>query len=116
MLHGHRVLRSAIKPGGVLYAGVQDDGKLVGLALREQEVSAAVLAGMAAEVGATSQLLQQLPVGQHRAALYVRVRRASVDHLICTDLCVAGRTPSSLFPSLRCIALPLAVGDFDVSF
>lgn len=70
--------------------GVQDDGKLVGLAAREQEISAAVLAGMAAEVGATSQLLQQLPVGLHRAALYVRVRRASVDHLICSDLCVAG--------------------------
>ncbi|KAK9837788.1 hypothetical protein WJX74_005086 [Apatococcus lobatus] len=71
------------------YLGVQDDGKLVGLAAREQEISAAVLAGMAAEVGATSQLLQQLPVGQHRAALYMRVRRASVDHLTCADLCVA---------------------------
>ncbi|KAK9868437.1 hypothetical protein WJX84_008279 [Apatococcus fuscideae] len=44
------------------YLGVQDDGKL---------------------------LLQQLPVGQHRAALYMRVRRASVDHLTCADLCVA---------------------------
>ncbi|KAK9865507.1 hypothetical protein WJX84_004097 [Apatococcus fuscideae] len=71
------------------YLGVQDDGKLVGLAPREQEISAAVLAGMAAEVGAASQLLHQLPVGQQRAALCVRVRRASVDHLVCTDLCVA---------------------------
>ena len=116
MLHGHRVLRAAIKLGGVLSAGVQDDGKLVGLALREQEVSAAVLAGMAAEVGATSQLLQQLPVGQHRAALYVRVRRASVDHLICTDLCVAGRPLSSPLPHLPCMALPLLEGHFGVSF
>ena len=86
----------------VCCAGVQDDGKLVGLAAREQEISAAVLAGMAAEVGATSQLLQQLPVGQHRAALYVRVRRASVDHLICSDLCVAGMlAPLHMPPPLQ---------------
>ena len=78
------------KPCFLFGAGVQDDGKLVGLAPREQEISAAVLAGMAAEVGAASQLLQQLPVGQGRAALYMRVRRASVDHLLCTDFCVAG--------------------------
>ncbi len=79
------------------YLGVHDDGNLVGLPEGDLASSLDTLHAMAAEVGATATVVRRLAGAGGRHCAIMRVVRAAVRRLSCTDLRIAG-LPLPLLP------------------